>query len=222
MLSRRKFAGMAGVGLLMWPRVGRTSATGLVAGTVTVTRGPKDRPVRDHSGVVVYLEGLEGSLPTGESHEIRQIDKRFVPAVSVVTVGTTLTFPNDDTIYHNVFSNSPSAKFDLGRYKRGATRSVRLKKPGQVEVYCNIHESMRATVLVLETVYYDQTDRRGAFSIPDVPEGTHRFVVWQRDAKPLHGRVTVMAGAPAHLELEIREGRPKRHRKKTGHAHGYG
>ena len=219
MLTRRQFAGMVGATFLAWPSSARAEATGLVSGVITVTRG--GRRVRDQSGVVVYLEGLRGSLPTGESHEIRQVDQRFVPAVSVVTVGTTVTFPNDDKIFHNVFSNSAVAKFDLGSYERGDTRSVRLKKPGQVEVYCNIHEAMRATVLVVDTVYFAKTKRNGEFVIPDVPVGEHRYVVWQRDAKPLRGKVTVVAGVPAHVELTIEEGRPKRHRKKDGHAHGY-
>lgn len=220
MLGRREFAGMAGVGLLMWPARGRAEATGLITGGVTVTHGLKKRQKRDHSGVVVYLKSVRGVLPTGESREIRQIDHRFVPAVSVVTKGTTLTFPNDDKIYHNVFSNSSPAKFDLGLYAKGATRSIRLQKPGQVEVYCNIHESMRATVLVVDTVYYDQTDRSGAFAIADVPVGTHEYVVWQRDAKLLlHGRVKVIAGAPVHLDLTIHEGTAARRRKKSGHAY---
>jgi plastocyanin len=218
MRSRRQFAATIGLGILGWPLGAHTAAKGLITGT-TVTRGPKERALRDHSGTVVYLEGVRGSLPSGQSHEIRQIDQRFVPAISVVTVGTTLTFPNDDRIYHNVFSNSPAAEFDLGSYDRGETRSVRLKRPGQVEVYCNIHQAMRATVLVLETPYFARTDMNGGFAIANVPPGTHRYVVWRRDAKPVSGKIRVVADAPAYVELTIPDGQPQRHRKKTGHVH---
>jgi plastocyanin len=218
MHGRRDFAKTFGLSLLVLPAFASArTGTGSITGAVTLTR--RGRAKQDHSGVVIYVEGPKVTLPAGKSYEIRQIDRHFRPALSVVTVGTTLTFPNDDNVFHNVFSNSSAAKFDLGSYDNGETRSVRLKKPGQVEVYCNIHEQMRATVLVLDTTYYARTDRSGTFVIKDVPAGSHRYMVWQRDGKPTQGRVTVVEGAPARINLEVEEGRPTRHRKKTGHAY---
>lgn len=218
MQTRRQFSVSLGLAALALPvAASAAKPTGFITGAVTVTR--RKRAKRDHGGVVIYLEGPKPQLPAGRSHEIRQIDRQFVPSVSVVTVGTTLTFPNDDKVFHNVFSNSDPAKFDLGSYDQGETRSFRLKKPGQVEVYCNLHEEMRATVLVLGTTLFDQTGRDGSFVIRDVPVGTHRYVIWQRDAKPLYGRVRVTEGAPTHLDIKVEEGRPTRHRRKSGHAY---
>lgn len=218
MQTRRQFSLSLGMATVGWPAlVSAAKPIGFVTGSVVVTR--RGRPKSDHSGVIVYLEGPKPRLPVGRSHEIRQIDRQFTPQVSVVTVGTTLTFPNDDKTFHNVFSNSSVAKFDLGQYDQGETKSVKLRKPGTIEVYCNIHEEMRATVLVVNTTLFALTDRAGNFVIKDAPIGTHRYVVWQRDAKPLYGRVKVTAGSPTHLSIKVKEGRRRRHRGKNGHVY---
>ena len=87
----------------------------------------------------------------------------FLPHVSVVTAGTLVHFPNDDTVFHNVFAYFQAKKFDLGMYPRGATKSVTFDKPGLVVLLCNVHSDMSAYIMVVDTPYYAVTDKRGQY-----------------------------------------------------------
>ena len=100
--------------------------------------------------MVVYLRGAVAGGITPMRVAIRQHDESFTPRVVAVTVGSEVEFPNDDPIYHNVFSLSRARNFNLGRYPRGDTRRVRFDKPGVVKVFCEIHSHMSATVMVFD------------------------------------------------------------------------
>ncbi len=202
-----------------------SAATGTVSGKVIVSRRRfrKLAPKKDHSGVVVYLEGVPGAKPRGRSKviEIRQVDKRFVPQVAVAPVGTRVSFPNDDKTFHNVYSRSEAATFDLGQYKSGTTKVVQMKRPGVVEVYCNLHHEMRASVLIVETRHYSMTTKSGMFELRNVPVGTHRYVAWLADGDEVTGVVSVTAGNAAELTIEVTEERPRRQPDKDGRVHDY-
>jgi plastocyanin len=140
---------------------------------------PRDLPDRRKS--VVYLE----VAPRGAFEEavraravLDQRNEAFVPYVLAVTVGTTVDFPNSDATYHNVFSYSKAKRFDLGRYARGHSKSVRFDRPGVVRVFCDIHSHMSAFILVFAHRYYAETDAEGRYRIPDVPPGTYSLVAW--------------------------------------------
>ena len=105
-----------------------------------------------------------------------QRDQRFVPHVLAITTGTTVDFPNGDVFYHNVFSLSKTARFDLGRYAVGSSKSVRFDRPGIVRVFCEIHSHMSAFVLVFAHHYFAVTDAEGRYHIDDVPPGTYTVV----------------------------------------------
>ena len=197
-----------------------SEANGRLQGRVQVKVGRRVKP--DHSGVVVVLQGVPGEPPdaTNVVHEIRQIDKTFVPEVSVVLEGTTVSFPNDDRVYHNVFSNSRAATFDLGSYKSGTTKEVQLKRPGVVEVFCNVHPDMAAKVLVVDTAYYDATDRAGRFSIRQIPPGTYKYQAWQAWGPAIKGKVTIEPGETTELNLTLSETKKPLHRKKDGSDYG--
>jgi hypothetical protein len=107
-----------------------------------------------------------------------QKNETFVPHVLAVSVGTTVEFPNSDRVFHNVFSLSKARRFDLGRYPRGASRSVRFDRPGMVRVFCEIHSHMSAFVLVFAHRFFDTTDERGGYRIEGVPPGTYTLAVW--------------------------------------------
>lgn len=152
-------------------RDGIAAAGSSIQGRVTVLDRegkPKDR----HDGVVVFLDELE-NLPQRDVRPplaiIRQINKRFVPDTLPILVGTTVDFPNGDTIYHNVFSLSKVKPFDLGLYAQGESQSVTFDQPGLVKVYCNIHSDMVANILVLPNPYFTTSDKEGRFVIADVP-----------------------------------------------------
>ena len=112
------------------------------------------RPVPKASeiaNVVVFLKDVprHGDLPATNS-TIVQKDEAFVPRVVAITRGSTVEFPNSDPFFHNVFSLSRGASFDLGRYPKGATKARRFTSAGLVKVYCHIHSHMTASILIFD------------------------------------------------------------------------
>ena len=160
-----------------------TAAT--VAGRVELkdSRDPAVRSKSNYSGIVISLLPLDKPpvLPPARA-TIRQKDKTFLPHILAVTAGTTVDFPNNDPIFHNAFSSYNGQIFDLSLYPPGSTRSVRFTRPGVVRVFCNIHASMSAVVVVLKTPYFAVSKRDGTFSIPDVPPGEYQLSVFHERA----------------------------------------
>ena len=192
------------------PVWGGTERTGTVAGAVTVLRDGKPKP--DASGIVVYVVGFD-EKPPRQTARIRQRLQRFIPELLPVTAGQSVTFPNADPFFHNVFSLSPARKFDLGQYKEGETKTKSFPKPGVVEIYCNIHPDMAATILVLPNRRFARTSADGGFEIRGVPVGTWTVYAYSRYAeKPVRSQVTVEAGKESAVELVVTETR-------TGFAH---
>ncbi|MEZ4450678.1 MAG: carboxypeptidase regulatory-like domain-containing protein [Nannocystaceae bacterium] len=190
-------------------------------GEVRITRG--GRLHKDRSGVVVYLERVPGPTPTPptEPLKIRQHNKTFLPRVSAAVVGTTIDFPNDDKIFHNVFSLSRALRFDLGLYKSGASKSVVTTREGVVDIYCNIHPEMAAKVVILATTHFAVTGEDGSFALQGVPPGTYPVVAWQAEGEPFRGEVTLRAGEATTLTIDLIEA-PKAdpHLRKDGTPYG--
>jgi plastocyanin len=156
----------------------------------------------ERSRVVLYLEGL-GPLATDHPAsdqvqinqvQIKQIDRRFLPDLVVVPVGSTVSFPNMDPIFHNIFSLSRPKTFDLGTYDKGETRKVQFPKPGIVDVYCHLHPNMAATIVVTPSRWYAQPDRSGQYQIPDVPPGQYTLVAWHKTAGFFRKQIVIEAG----------------------------
>lgn len=122
------------------------------------------------------------------------VDQRnlsFAPQVLVVRVGTTVDFPNNDKVFHNVFSFRDGKKFDLGIYPTGASKHIVFDKPGLARLFCNIHPNMAAYVMAVDTPFYAVSDERGAFTIARVPAGTYTYHAWRPGGQPLTGTITV-------------------------------
>jgi plastocyanin len=104
---------------------------------------------------------------------------QFEVSALPIQVGTKVTFPNRDDAYHNVFSYSKTKRFDLGRYlKDETTPAVIFDKPGIVRLYCEIHEHMSATIVVVDSPYFTTPDTEGKFSLSGVPAGKHTLKAW--------------------------------------------
>jgi len=188
--------------------------TGSIAGTVKVLSGGKARSNR--SGVVISVEGVK-SAPSRMRAKVRQRNKTFVPGLTVVTKNSVVEFPNEDKIFHNVFSLSRPARFDLGLYKSGTSKSVKVRRKGEVTVYCNIHPEMVSTIKVVDTPFYAVTGKDGSFRIDGIPPGTYPITSWQAFGKGTKKMVTIRAGKTTTVEIGVEAGKkPKRHTRKDG------
>lgn len=155
--------------------------------------GKADPLAFERSHVAVYLEGSLKS-PTMEfpKTSIEQRDRRFVPDLVVIPAGATISFPNFDPIFHNVFSLSKAKSFDLGNYREGQSRQVAFPMPGVVAVYCHLHSNMAASIVVAPNRWAVRVDNDGVFSLQDVPVGTYTVVAWHKTAGTF--RKTVIVG----------------------------
>ncbi len=193
------------------------ATTGVVAGTVQVVAAGKAKA--DPSDVVVYLVGFEQPAPAGLP-TLAQVNKQFAPRVLAITAGQKVNFPNRDGFFHNVFSLSKARRFDLGQFKKGGSKAKTFPRKGIVEVYCNIHPTMSATILVLPNRAHARTDAKGRFRIAGVPPGTWTAYAYSRKAKrPARVKgVTVKAGATTTLNgLSVKQDRQSfKHKNKYG------
>jgi plastocyanin len=147
-----------------------------VTGNLTIMEKGGKRAT-DVADAVVWLEGGQaGARPMRA--EINTHDKKFLPHVIVVPAGSTVAFPNHDPFDHNVFSQSEEAPFDLGVYGRGQTRTTQFPRPGIIRVYCNVHASMSAYVLVQNGPYFTQPGADGSFTLAGVEPGSYTIHVW--------------------------------------------
>jgi plastocyanin len=182
--------------------------------------GKVSLPGGDLGEVYVYVDGLRGAPARGKSIEIKQEGRQFSPRLAVVQAGTTAVFPNFDSVFHNVFSSSPHNSFDLGTYRAGdKPRSVTLTSPGVVDVFCNMHQKMSASILVLPNSMYAKVRPDGTFRIDNVPVGSRKIVAWSPHSKVAQQRIEVSPqGGQASFTLEATEGHA--HPNKLGQAYG--
>lgn len=189
----------------------------VVHGTVRLEE--RDGTLRpDASGVVVFLESPTATAaPLPRPPAISQRGRRFDPPVVVVTAGSRVVFPNDDLVFHNVFSRSRGNAFDLGTYGKGTARERTFPTPGLVKVHCNIHPEMSAHVLVLATPLTAVTASDGQWCIPDVPDGSYTLRIWQPLADEQRHAVTVAGRRAVAVPLVVRESKPRLpHQNKHG------
>jgi plastocyanin len=154
------------------------------------------------SNVVVFVKApATPSAPTRAN--IRQVDEAFVPHLLAITAGSTVDFPNDDFIFHNVFSLSRAGSFDLGRYPQGQARSRTFTRPGLVKVFCHLHAHMSAIIRVFEHPYFAIPGADGQFTIGDVPAGSYDVVAWHERVGEVTLRATVGSGRVAPLLFSL-------------------
>jgi plastocyanin len=159
--------------------------------------------VPDPPAAVVYLQGDFASNKKAPVVEMAQKNMDFIPRLLPVRVGTTVQFPNYDPTYHSIFSFSKPKRFDLGRYRSDERPipSVIFDQPGAVVCRCDIHEHMRAIILVLETPYFQRTDSNGGYRIANLPVGHYKFCAWLNDKTILEKQVDLKNGATLHVNF---------------------
>jgi plastocyanin len=189
-------------------------AGGRVTGKVTVSDA-NGKPAS--ADVIVYVVGFTEAAPTGIGATITQKGRTFVPDLVAITVGQNVSFPNGDPFLHNVFSQSPTRKFDLGSFKKGETKDKQFPTTGVVDVYCNIHPEMAATILVLPNKRHTRAAPDGSFVIDGVPAGRWTVFAYARRAtKPVSVAVTVVDGQDAAVNLALVRGAEPPHVNKYG------
>jgi plastocyanin len=165
----------------------------------------KTRGGTQPSQAVVYAEPLDRPAPaTPGKATFQQKNKTFLPHVVAVPVGSTVVFPNDDAIFHNVFSLSPPQPFDLGLYRAGASKQQVFAKPGVHHVFCNIHPQMSAFLVVAPTPFVTVAGQDGTWRL-EVPPGKYRVTALSERASPVVVEVTVSGAASAVEGLVLDE-----------------
>ena len=158
---------------------------------------------------VVYLDAPAGAAAAAEPGKQAptavavQKDACFVPHVLPIAVGTTVRWPNEDDVFHNVYAMSETKTFNLGLYKTERVPAITFNKPGRVDVFCAIHSQMHCIILVLPTPYFAKADARGRFEIRDVPAGTYKLHAWHERLPAKVVEVTVPADGDVTLNLVL-------------------
>jgi plastocyanin len=167
---------------------------------------------------VVYAEPLDSAAPRAPRRvTLTQKNKTFQPRVLAVPIGSTVDFPNNDGLYHNVFSLSAPQPFDLGLYRAGDSRSRTFTAPGVYRVFCNIHPQMSAVVVVAPTAYATVAASDGSYML-DLPPGRYRVTAMSERAAPVTVEVTSTPGASNAPELTLDESQwaATQHKNKFG------
>ena len=152
---------------------------------------------------VVYLEGSFPKRNSTAEKQMLQRDLTLVPALLPVQTGTRVAFPNLDDTYHNIFSFSPAKRFDLGRYRGDETPipSVVFDVPGLVTVRCDIHEYMRALILVLDTPHFATSEADGRFRLSGLPPGHYTLKAWLSSKTTLERPVELTSGSTLRVNF---------------------
>jgi plastocyanin len=160
-------------------------------------------PPSEVENVVVFLKDAPAQAVPPRRAAIRQRGETFVPRVVAVPVGSTVDFPNDDPIYHNVFSLSRARTFNLGRFPRGESRAVKFDKAGIVKVFCDIHSHMAASVVVFNHPWFTVPDAEGNFEIGNLPPGNPQITAWHERLGDTTIRVRTEGGRGASVEFVL-------------------
>ncbi|WP_445619088.1 Cupredoxin [Kushneria sp. Sum13] len=162
-----------------------SSMTAMAGGSLQMTQAGHDTPL-DQAVVEIMLPG-QGALNTPQDHyEIVQRNAHFEPLVTVIPVGASVSFPNQDTTRHQVFSFSPPKVFSLDLYLKETPAPVAFETPGVEVLGCNIHDSMEAFIVISEAPFFAMTDKSGRISLDQLPPGRYPMRVWHPRLEDTH------------------------------------
>ncbi|MFZ5863070.1 MAG: carboxypeptidase regulatory-like domain-containing protein [Nitrospirota bacterium] len=190
--------GMAGVLAAVVLAAAQAAEAGTVSGKARVA-GKEGA-----SNIVVYLEGVNGAFKAPDKRpEMNHINLQFAPNVMAVLKGTTVDFPNSDSVFHSAFSISPSNPFDLGLYQKGREKFVVFKNPGVVELFCHIHSHMHGFILVLDNPYFATTGADGSFAIANVPDGEYTVKAWASPTATMTKTVSLSGDKTVNMDFTL-------------------
>ena len=182
------------------------------AATLSVSVVDADGKALADAVVAIMVKGVRAQAPAGTLVQIAQRERQFQPRLTVIQTGTSIAFPNFDSVRHHVYSFSPIQRFELRLYAGTPSMPVLFDKPGIATLGCNIHDRMQAWVVVVDTPHFARTDAAGVASL-ELPPGEHRIRTWHgllgETAAPIEQAVAVTA-APSRLTIAVpgREARP--------------
>jgi len=195
-------------------------SAGNVSGRVSFVTKRGQNPIAAET--LVWLEPVASRVPKLVPGKFQMVTrgKMVLPHVLAIPVGSTIEFPNDDPISHNLFSLSSNNPFDLGLYRRGAGKVQKFDNPGLVNVYCNVHPNMSAVIHVMDTPYYGFTDPTGNYAISNVPAGRYRLIAWNEQGGQIESPVEITSSGTVSgnvaLMLDSRNYRLTQHLNKLG------
>ena len=176
-----------------------------VIATVTDAKG------RALSDAVVYLEGTKAMNTDSNivKADIAQKSKQFNPLVTVVQTGSSINFPNQDSVRHHVYSFSPAKKFELKLYSGVPAKPVIFDQAGTVVLGCNIHDAMLAFVYIVDTPFFGKTDKLGQIKLSNIPDGNYSLKTWhyalQKENTPVEKRIDLNGSQKINVSLEVND-----------------
>ncbi len=167
---------------------------------------------------VAWMPRLKARGSSQSRIKIAQNKKQFEPRVAVVSIGSTIDFPNFDRVFHNVFSLSAPMTFDLGLYRNGKSKSVQFDQPGLVQIYCNIHPHMTAYLMIVDSRRHGTANAQGSILLRNVARGRHKVEGWNARSGMWDREVVVRPGQTSSVtvELDISSWREASHLNKHG------
>lgn len=190
------------------------------SGIVKLISKGKPAAAKEYEDVVVYFVSKDAGnmeVVATETKEIVMQKKAFAPRVLPITVGSDIAFPNFDPILHNAFSTSRKNNFDLGLIGQGDTSQHTFDKPGLVRVYCNVHHSMVAYVLIFDSPYYTMLSKNGEFNLENLPPVSGELFVWHPRAKVVKHKLDLSSvNEQKEFNLNLSKRRIPKHKNKTG------
>ncbi|MEQ1756969.1 MAG: methylamine utilization protein [Vicinamibacterales bacterium] len=190
----RRFTALIGVAAALGTLVPVLAVTQDVSGVVRVN----GRPQKD---VVVWLEGVPPAAGGSRKAVLDQRNLTFSPHVLAIRVGTVVAMPNNDRVFHNVFSFKDGKRFDLGLYPVGKSKLVTFDKPGVSRIFCNIHPNMAAYVVAVDSEHFAVSDGSGLLTLAGVPAGTYTYHAWRAGHDPSTGQVAIDPARRVEFDL---------------------
>ena len=192
----------------------------MVAGKVSFVTKRGQNPIMAETLIRLEPVGVRAPRVAPARFQMVTRGKMVVPHVLAIPAGSTVDFPNDDPISHNLFSLSSNNAFDLGLYRKGAGKSQKFDTPGLVNVYCNVHPNMSAVIMVMNTPYYAFSDSGGNYSLTNVPAGRYRLIAWNEQGGETESPIEVTAAGTVSgtvaLMIDSRNYRIAQHMNKLG------